>query len=377
MKKLFSCFHFFSIFLLLFTIGCVSPVEPEFDFQEGLVFIDAFVATVPGASFVKLRESKVDGFKYSTELIENANVTFINTVTGAEVKLNQDVDSYIPSPSFSASIGETWQLSIVLSDGTNYNSSPETIGEPVNIDEMKVDFDPQFVFRDNSEEFVPGHSVSVSFQDPPDVENFYFWRFTSYETLVVCAQCTNGAFRDGACMEIPNEIDPKPYFTYLCNDDCWRIRFNENIKVFSDEFSNGEAINSLPIADVLLYSKEDIVVEVQQFSLSASAYNYYRVLEDIVENNGSFNAPPPAALIGNLFNPDNDQEYVLGRFTAAAASTETIFIDRTEISENMIDDEVLRMFEFSPNPLIEAVITTECKESRLSTGIEPVGWIDN
>ena len=61
---------------------------------------------------------------------------------------------------------------------------------------------------------------------------------------------------------------------------------NENIKIFSDEFANGLQITGLPVADVLLYTKENIVIELQQFSLTPKAYDYYRILKDIVDNNG-------------------------------------------------------------------------------------------
>ena len=377
MKKLFSYFPFLSLLFLLLLIGCVSPIEPEFEFKEGLIFIDAFASTVPGESFVKLTESRVDGFKYSTELIEDADVTFYNAATNTTIQLAQGEDSYNPPHEFIVYVGESWQLNVVLSNGSRYSSLIEKVIEPVAIDAVDVGFDPQLIFRDDSEVFVPGHALSVSFQDPPNSENFYYWRFTSYETLVVCEQCTGGAFREDECIDIPNDINRRPYFTYLCNDDCWRIRFNEDIKIFSDEFTNGSVITSLPIANVLLYSKEDILVEIQQFSLSASAYNYYKVLEDIVNNSGSFNAPPPAALIGNLFNVDDSQEYVLGRFTAAAATTKSIFIDRLNIDENVIENRQPLLLENSPDPLVEPVTSVECKESRERTKIAPTGWVEN
>jgi len=167
----------------------------------------------------------------------------------------------------------------------------------------------------------------------------------------------------------------------------WFLRTNENIKIFSDEFTNGTMINNLPVADVVLFSGENIVVQIQQFSLTASAYEFYRVLQDLVDNNASINAPPPAALVGNMFNPNDDTEFVLGRFTAAPSTTRNIFIDRRNIQEQPLDSE--RFFFEACNevcPIINCppinepgcveVLMAPCEETRFKTGITPEGWID-
>lgn len=376
MKNRLTFFYFKSVLLLFFTLGCVTPVEPEFDFKEGLVFIDAIASTQPGASYVKILNSRVSRSTYFTDFIENADVTFRNLISGETVSLVQVEDNYIPPENFSVKVGETWELNIVLSDGTRYNSLSETVLEPVPIDDISATYNPKLLFRDNSEEFVPGHSISVSFNDPPNSDNYYYWKFTSFETLTLCAKCDNSVLRNDECVDIPVGIDESPYFTYICSDDCWRIRQNENIKIFSDQFVNGSQVNALQVADVLLYTKENILVEIEQISLSASAYEYFFILDNVVDNIGSFNAPPPAALIGNMFNPDDDQDYVLGRFIATGFSTKSIFINRSNINESMITDQLPLRFETSSID-DEVIITVECKESRIQTGIRPTNWIDN
>ena len=359
-------------------LGCVEPTEPEFDFKEGLIFIDAFASTELGFSFVNIRRSKLERNSFSAEFVNNADVAFYNMISGEIVSLTLDGEEYKPPLDFSVGVGETWQLNVVMADGTRYTSLPETVLESVAINAINADYDPQLLFRENSEEFVPGHSISVSFQDPPDKENFYYWRFKSFETLELCGRCDNGVLRNEECVVIPSGIVTRPYYNYLCINDCWRIRRNENVKVFSDEFSDGLSVNSLAVADVLLYTKENILVELEQISLSSSAFKYFSVLNDIVDNNGSFNAPPPAALIGNLFNPNNEEEFVLGRFTATGTSSQSIFINREDINEDMIQQGFGLIFEEAPNdPFVEVITAVECSESRERTSLEPEGWISN
>ncbi|HAI38656.1 MAG TPA: DUF4249 domain-containing protein, partial [Maribacter sp.] len=98
--------------------------------------------------------------------------------------------------------------------------------------------------------------------------------------------------------------------------DCWQIRYNNRVNILADEFINGSTFE-LPVANLLLYNKSKILIELQQYSISASAYKYFSVLKDIVDDSNGLNAPPPAALLGNIINPNDEEEVVLGRFTVA------------------------------------------------------------
>ena len=363
--------YIFSFFLS----ACVDPVTPEFEFKEGLIFIDGFASVLPGTSFVTVSESVLDGEKFSNEFVRGAEVSFKNVNTGELIFLVEEAESYAPADEFAAAVGDVFELNVILPNGSQYQSLPETIIEPVPIRDMRFTYDPQLSFRDDLGGFVPGHSVLVSFEDPSDRENYYYWRFRSFETLVLCEICEDGIFRNGRCEKNPPDSNRKDYYVYLCTPDCWRIRYNENIKIFSDAFANGTTVEALAIADVFLYTKRDVLVEIQQFSISATAYDYYKTLKDISDNSGSFNAPPPAALLGNMFSINDSEEFVLGRFTAASASMESVFIDRSSIRERQIEGILTQQFEEYPEvPAVDATITAPCRESRFSTGIRPTGW---
>ncbi len=371
---------------IFFHMGCVDPVEPIFENEEGLIYIDAFLSTTLGSSFVTVSESVLDFDRLRFNFLNDAEVKYRNVDTNIEVSLISQENTYVPPSDFTAEEGSVWELSIFLPDGTEYRSSPERISEPVAIADIRATYNPELVFRESKDEFLPGHFISIDLEDPADKDNYYFWRFTSFESLMICKSCPNGILRNGECQE--NAVFGLDYTAdYLCEQDCWQKRYNENIKIFSDEFTNGLQITALPVADVLLYSKENIVVELQQFSLSSEAYEYYKVLKDIVDNNGGLNAPPPAALVGNMFNAQDDNEFVLGRFTAAATTTRSIFIDREDIEELPI--EVTRPLELescfilcdpaqctgeAPPCSVPIVTSTSCSETRFMTAIEPDAW---
>lgn len=357
-------------------LGCVDPVEPEFEFQEGLVFIEGFASTTPGTSYVIITKSEIQFGDETTVFQTGASVSFKNSDTGETVDLFEQGTTYVPSADFAVNPGERWELAILLADGKQYRSTPEVVLEEIPILETTTDYDPEFRFNEGTGRFEPGHTLAVTFDDPAGEENFYYWTFRSFENLDICASCTGTVYRDGTCVST-NGFVPE-YYNYICETDCWRIRFPENVNIFSDEFSDGGNTSNLDVATLPLYTKENMVVELQQFSLTPAAYDYYKVLKDIVDNNGGFNAPPPAALVGNLTNVNDSEDFVLGRFTAVASSTVFVFIERLGITEPAIESRRPINLEptlNSPHPP-PATNFIPCAETRFRTAITPRGWMN-
>lgn len=357
-------------------LGCIDPVAPEFEFKAGLVFVEGFASTLEGASYVIINKS-VTEFGVNTSVFEKgATVSFKNADSGQTIFLTEEEGAYVPPPDFKAQFGDRWQLSIILIDGTQYQSSSETILEPVPISDINADYNPELQFDEGTGEFQPGHLVSVTFDDPESQENFYYWTFRSFENLDICQTCLDSIFRNGECTS--TDVPTPDFFNYLCETACWKIRFPERISIFDDGFSNGKRTSNLPVANIPLYTKENVVVEIQQFTLTPAAYDYYKILKDIVDNNSGFNAPPPAALIGNMTNVNDSEDFVFGRFTAAAASVASVFINRSAIAENSIEPIISVQLEptlLSPYPP-PATTTVPCTETRFRTAIQPEKWVD-
>ncbi len=359
--------------------GCVDPVEPQFDYEVGLIYIDALASTAEGSSYVSISESAQEYGVFKNKFVKNATVAFVNSETQNSVLLIEEGDFYLPPADFKVQEGELWELSVRLDDGRTYRSESEQVLTGVEIKEVDVAYDPQLEFNAPLDKFIPGHVITVSFDDPPEAINYYYWRYRTFEKLVNCRVCFNGYLRNGECQI----ADPrsagyiKPYYTYVCQSDCWQIRYGNKVKIFADEFTNGLNISSLPVGEVPLFTKRDILIEVQQFAISPLAYQYYQTLKDIIDNNSGINSPLPAALVGNLYNPEDKEEFVLGRFTAAATITKQLFVERESILENQLEDELLTQPEgfAEPTPPPQ-MYGAPCVESHYRTGRMPQGWVE-
>lgn len=373
----------FGVSLIILFLGCTNPTEPEFDIKTGLMSVEGFVSNFEKSSYAKiyrLNEFNSGLNNYVNVFESNAEVKFVNTSTNQEVTLVEDAESelYLPPLDFVAEEGDTWQLYVKLENGTEYSSTPEVMSELVPISEANVEYHKELEYVASEDKFVPGHQISVNVNDPSVKGDFYYWSYRTYELNTICAFCeVTEYFRNGKCIAY---IDPEttqilpPYFTYYCESDCWQIRYNSRVHILADEFINGTSFE-MPVGKMYLYNKKPILVELQQYSISAAAYKYFSVLKDIVEDNSSLNSPPPAALIGNIFNPNNEDEVVLGRFTVAGASEKRIFVSRDGIKESELEPTIIPLEETAPIAESQRVYEAPCyEESRYLTYTEPEGW---
>ena len=281
---------YFGLLVSFLAYGCTDPVTPEFNYVTGLIYIDALLTTVEGASYVTVSESAREFGINKTIFIEGASVSYVNVTDGTIVNLAEEGDTYLPPSGFKAEVGELWELNVLLTDGRQYRSLPEKVSESVPIQELDVEFDPELYFDADFEKFVPAHIISVTLNDPPSERNYYYWRYRTYERLINCKTCFASVFREGECMKVQPALEAllKPYYTYACETFCWQIRYGDEIKIFTDDFTDGKTISKLPVANILLYNKKNVLVELQQFSLSPSAYEYYKKLKDLIDDNSEF-----------------------------------------------------------------------------------------
>ncbi len=351
--------------------SCVDPVEPEFAYQDNIIFIEAYALTEPGLSSVSIKRSVFQLEEYRVEPVEHAIVRLENMETNSSVDFSEDLEGVYACPAdFAAITGERWKLSIELEDGRKYESTTETVTKAIPIDNIEAEFSPEVKYEAGFGGYVPGHSIRIDFRDIAGEENFYLWKYRTYEPLVICKTCDDGIWRNDVCQNTAGPSWAPRYHDYLCETDCWLIRHGENLPIFDDLLSDGQEITGKEIAGIPYYRDQNILVEVQQLSLGKSAYDYFKIINDLVNENSGLNAPPPAALLGNLSSVNDPDDFVLGQFTATAVSTKRIFIDRSNTLATPIDpDHILRLEDCfnCPNYF-------PCEEGFFRTSIKPVGW---
>lgn len=362
------------LFVLAFIFAsipaCVNLVEAEYDYKDNVLFIDAYALTEPGASSVTIKKSVWNESSYSTKDELNAIVSLENIETQELVAFYySDSGAYICPPNFAVQVGETWKLNILLNDNKKIESKPETVIAPIPIENIRSEYSPEVIFDATRSGFIPGHKINIDWKDPAGEENYYLWKYKTYQPLFVCKTCTKGVLRNGECESSTVPWFPA-YYNYLCTPDCWQIDYGTETIIFEDRLSDGATLSDYQVAIIPYYRRPDILIELQQFSVTKSAYEYFKVIKDQVNASGGLNAPPAAPLLGNLFSPEDSVEFILGNFTTAGVASKSIFIDRSEIAEPPSrPDDFIRL---EPGPLDPT--TYPCHEGRTRTAIKPEGW---
>src|SRR5690606_23795641 len=123
----------------------------------------------------KITESDVARY-YRNIFVSGANVSFINANSQVRIELFEDNAQYIPASNFKGEVGEKWYLEVNLPNGNQYLSEIETINPSVPIKELSVRYEKQLEFVEDYNKYVPGHEVSITFDDPADQTNYYYWR---------------------------------------------------------------------------------------------------------------------------------------------------------------------------------------------------------
>jgi len=373
-------FHNKITFIRLLLLGvlmhsCIDPVPPEFDYEDGLVIIDAIASTVPGTTYATVKKTVLEFGIYKTEFMEGCKVSLKNSVTNEEISLIEGKESYLVSADFRVDEGTEWELKVTTPAGKTYKSLTEVVPKVVSIDAISDAYNKEMSFDESIGKFIPGHEIRIDFQEPVEETNFYYFQYRAYEKEIYCAVCNNGVLRFGECVsQIDNPL-AKEYYTYLCDQTCWKISFNQEITLFDDAFTNGKNISNLLVGKIPLYTKQDVLVEILQLNITEEAHKYYKTIKDIVDNNSGFNAPLPSALIGNFYNPEDSEDPVLGRFTAAAGSSKSIFVKRGDIPQMTVGAFRVPQPELLGDPLPNPITyETPCLEGRNQTKIKPLTW---
>src|SRR5690606_2560854 len=88
----------------LTVLTCTNPVSPEYQFVDGLIYIEGFVGNTEGSSYVKITESDVARY-YRNIFVSGANVSFINANSQVRIELFEDNAQYIPASNFKGEVG--------------------------------------------------------------------------------------------------------------------------------------------------------------------------------------------------------------------------------------------------------------------------------
>ncbi|HTE32755.1 MAG TPA: DUF4249 domain-containing protein [Chryseolinea sp.] len=279
--------------VLISFLSCVDPFSTETKKESDRYIIEGTFSNQAPPYSLKITKSanysqNLDGI---TRYVSGATVQAFdaegNCTPYFEVETGRYQTAVGATP---GEIGKSYHLEITTPDGSRIFSHPEQMIDSPPITSVYAEFDPSTIIDE-------GFSVYLDVKDPADEKNYYKWETIGYY----------------------------PYSQY-----CFTLEGERSIfAIESDKTVDGNILSRVPIKHIAFNSTTNYVLQVYQLALSAGAYEFLDGIKKQVQSTGSIFDPPPSFLRGNLYNPDDDLDIVLGYFIVAGASRKDLVLDRS------------------------------------------------
>lgn len=364
-----------SLFLALVLFTCIEPTRPEFRLETPFYLVEGRIVANETTSELRIRRSNFREAALEFVAVEGAVVVSSNDAGEAyawEI-IDAGRGTYRPTQNLNARAGQTWSFAITLPDGTSILSDPETIPPAVPISGINVRFEQNSTFDEGRGRFIPQFQIFIDYNDPADRVNFYERTYRFWERTSICASCMRGRYRNGEC--IPQGAGERPIsrYDYQCDtQECYEINAGTQVEFSSDELSDGSQVRGLRVGAVDFDETGGLLIEAIQYSLTPEAYEYGRVISDLVNGNSGLNPTIPAALNGNVRNVDSAGELVLGYLSAVSVARTRQYLEQSlTIGSPLPFDANVRLEPFPPPGVPPRA---PCEIPGVRTSERPAGW---
>lgn len=360
----FLVFALISLLIPVLLTACIDPLDLTINGTVNTIVVDGTITNRAEPQVIRINRSKSDPLtgRFGSVPITKATVEVV--IDSAQVvSCHETVAGSYQLPSdFKGQIGHAYQLRFTLSDGTAYQSTQQIMQPVPAIGSVTARFNPASLPVESPLDggYRAGHDVFIDWQDPASQRNYYRWEWRLWEKQSWCRSCQQGiyavntvpahAYQDRTfyvsgdapyedCFVPINylEVAQPPFhgelyvYDYPCRTQCWEILYSSSLNVFDDQFTNGGQIQGRKIAQIPYYDSTACLVEIRQLSLPQTAHSYFKRFQDQTQNTGGLADTPPSAPVGNIQNRTNQQERVVGYFTASAVSAVRYWIDRSDV----------------------------------------------
>ncbi|MEQ9425632.1 MAG: DUF4249 domain-containing protein [Cyclobacteriaceae bacterium] len=179
-----------------------------------------------------------------------------------------------------------------------------------------------------------GYRINVSATDVPGEQNFLQWIVTPTfsvntqpKNFTLWARSTSGNLN--VFVNVPKDCCSQCYISYNA----------PSLNLWSDNFRDGAKIQQ-PL-DFIPFNHfnfdQRLHVQVRQLSLTPQAHFYWNAIKEQAVDNGGLFDSAPSLLVGNMYNPDDAEDVVLGYFSVSAEKTISQFIQVNPEWQRTID----------------------------------------
>jgi len=296
----------------------MDPYSPEIEDNQVSLVVEALITDQPGWQVINLSHSSPVNDK-ETHPERDAFVSVSDDLGRSTEFIELDPGAYYAwMTADELATGITYRLNIVTSNGELYESEPEMFPSPSPaIDSVYWDFES--AGTSDRTESVNGIRFFLDLDAEADQGRNFRWELV--ETWEYQAANPIDYFYDGILHEWPDSFS---YHT------CWYTGKIKQIYTATTRDAVRNAIKGFPLNFVSEQSSRlqtRYSLQVLQYSLNDEAYDFWKQIEEQNQQSGGIFERQPDYVSGNMYNMNDQEEYVLGYFDLCPVSEKRIFVD--------------------------------------------------
>ena len=342
--------------LLVAMMGCIEPYDFEVTDTAEVLVIDGLLTNEQKEHEVKL--------SLSGSLDNNINTP----ISGAEVWITEDeairidlteLESgiYRTAPTIAGKPGSSYQLGIKLKDGKTYQSSIQKLSEPVEIDSVYGQY--LELPSQEDDQIIEGVQFFVDTHDFTSEASFFRYEYEEDYIIRVRYPSRFEWYSDTQTYG-PRKEDIGTCYGHIAS---------QGLIIASTSGLSENRLSEFPIltvktSDTQLYHRFAIIL--RQYSISSSAYQYYKKLQENNESAGSFFDKQKGAVVGNMTNIDNQAESVLGYFEVSALSSQTNFFSTNDFVDEGFKPEGRYSSSCNPEVALDTLAISSLSNSTMA-----------
>lgn len=298
--------------------ACVDEYWPELNDYDNLLVVDGIMTNNDDTTTVNLsRSSSLDYGIYNP--VQYATVSIISD-DGSEAFLweREPGEYLLTDPDFERKAGNSYNLTITLNDGSNYESGFRIMKSPDPIDSIYSEIEYQLSSNPNYQPqglrfYIDNHGSQMD-------TSSYLWRI--WQTYKYKSSFTLDYLWEGYFVEM-NDPDSLMY--------CYRTKKVKEIFTYSTKYLDENKLVKYPLVFTSTETKTLSIrcrVLVEQIVISDADFIFWEALRKQEENQGNLYSHNPIQIRGNIRNVDDDSEVVLGNFTVGGSAFKTYWVNR-------------------------------------------------
>jgi len=305
----------------LFIMACEERYWPAIDSRyDNVLVVDGMITSAPGPYTVKLSLSTPVN-DYEINPISGYQLIVSDDAGNTESLTETETGEYITASNGIQGIpGRSYQLTIHSPNGKTYQSDFEKLNNPVGIDSVytKLEYhnDPNYSYD------ISGYQFYITTEPNEADSAYYYWKLTStyqYQADFIIRWIYDGTLR--------------PFTNSDSLRTCWNTVRVKDIFIYSTEGLSGSFLHEFPLHYVSTETRELSIrysLLIEQMTVSEAAYKFWNSIREQNSDIGELYTKQPYQIRGNLYNPDNPDELVLGYFMVAGTDMKRIFVNRPD-----------------------------------------------